>query len=102
MIESPITGIRYSGFETPTRTSRTFDEYVAESEARKAASADTYLRRQNSVERTVEDTKERSGSQTVKLALLIAVFVAIVAYVYLKYVSSVTMTSLCSYLWKFT
>ena len=87
VIESPITRARYSGFETPTRASRTFEEYVAESEARKAASADTYLRRQNSVERTVEDTKGRSGILSVKILLLLAVLVAVVAYVYVKYVS---------------
>jgi hypothetical protein len=86
-IESPLTRKRYSGFETPSRPSRTFEEYVAESEARKAAQSDTYLRRQNSVERTLDDAKGRSGFD-LKIALLLAVIIAAVAYVYLKYGST--------------
>jgi len=83
--ESPRTRSRYSSFDTPTRPSRTFEEYVAESEARKATQSDTYLRRQNSVERSGEETAKGSGILDLKLALLLAAFIAILAYIYVKF-----------------
>ncbi|CAG7734967.1 unnamed protein product [Allacma fusca] len=72
-------------FETPNRPSRTFEEFVADSEARKARHGDSYLRRQGSQERSVgtEETKQRSG--ILPILLVLAVLAALGAFVYLKF-----------------
>jgi hypothetical protein len=71
-------------FQTPSRPSRTFEDFVAESEARKARHGDSYLRRQDSQERSVTgENKGRLG--VLPILLVLAVLVAAGAYVYLKY-----------------